>query len=210
MLPRCPTRAIGPTDRECGQPAKLPGLDSNQECQDQNLVCYRLHHRVFARTAGRSRTSAEPANHTDLVTQQYRGRGCGPARRPEPPAAGSGGPLCAPTAADAHTPLASGHIPAVTTTGTDNVPKSRGNVNGPARAAAPGSGVSLAPAHRARSKLGAIANSMPCGIGPHPVDPASRQNAQRRDVAPVTCCSRSRGGGSTFRPTASDRSWRRG
>ena len=26
--------------------AALPGLDSNQENQDQNLVCYRLHHRV--------------------------------------------------------------------------------------------------------------------------------------------------------------------
>ncbi len=31
----------------CGTPADtLPGQDSNLENQNQNLVCYRLHHRV--------------------------------------------------------------------------------------------------------------------------------------------------------------------
>ena len=35
---------------------KLPGQDSNLECQDQNLVCYQLHHRVMPQSAIRPKT----------------------------------------------------------------------------------------------------------------------------------------------------------
>ncbi len=36
----------------------LPGLDSNQERQDQNLLCYQLHHRVAVKREDRLRRAA--------------------------------------------------------------------------------------------------------------------------------------------------------
>ncbi len=48
-----------PPRRRPARMHELPGLDSNQECQDQNLVCYRLHHRVLPRNPAAH--SARPA-----------------------------------------------------------------------------------------------------------------------------------------------------
>ena len=58
----------------------LPGQDSNLNYQDQNLVCYRLHHRVIIGLTSRDRSDTrkdEPLSLASRPTHSWEDRGNG-------------------------------------------------------------------------------------------------------------------------------------